>query len=159
MEEQCVLKTDRVAQVFVLLAGGGAADDGRGRRVRARHQIAYEICASNGLTVIVHEDHKRRSCSEHLVSRGSKNEKPGEDRVCTPVRTLMFAQRKPQGALHRSDGARGRDGPQRHDQFRPHELFRDVPTSALIMRCSWIRPHGTFYTPLTRKPWTCSAAW
>src|SRR5258708_21077800 len=86
------LKTDRVAQVFALLAAMAllttVAAGASGQDVK----IAYEkFVLPNGLTVIVHEDHKAPIVALNIWYHvGSKNEKPGKTGFAHLFEHLMF---------------------------------------------------------------------
>jgi len=109
-----------IAQVFVLLRGDSGDDDGGGRRVRQDIKIAYEkFVLPNGLTVMSTKIGSADRGSEHLVSRGLEEREAGKTGFAHLFETLdVRRQPKNSRGAHRSDGARGRDGPQRHDRFR-----------------------------------------
>ena len=81
----------------------------------------------NGLTLIVHEDHKAPIVAVNVWYHvGSKNEQPGQDRLRPPVRAPdVQRQRALQRPLLRGHGAHRRHRPERHHQRRPHQLFRE----------------------------------
>ena len=79
----------------------------------------------NGLTVIVHEDHKAPIVAVNMWYHvGSKNEKPGKTGFAHLFEHLMFggSEHAP-GQLHQGDGKDRRDGFERHHLLRPHELL------------------------------------
>jgi zinc protease len=128
------LKTDRVAQVFVLLAAMAlmtmAAAGAAGQDIK----IAYDkFILSNGLTVIVHEDHKAPIVALNIWYHvGSKNEKPGKTGFAHLFEHLMFGgSENLKGryieAMERV-GATDLNGTTNSDRTN---YFEDVPTSAL----------------------------
>src|ERR1700682_5829059 len=128
------LKTDRVAQVFVLLAAMAlltmAAAGAAGQDIK----IAYEkFVLPNGLTVIVHEDHKAPIVALNIWYHvGSKNEKPGKTGFAHLFEHLMFGgSENLKGryieAMERV-GATDLNGTTNSDRTN---YFEDVPTSAL----------------------------
>jgi zinc protease len=73
---------------------------------------------NNGLTVIVHEDHKAPIVAVNMWYHvGSKNEKPGKTGFAHLFEHLMFggSEHAP-GPLHRNYGKNRRDRFERHDQ-------------------------------------------
>src|SRR2546429_699372 len=86
------LKTNRVARAFVLPAAMGLltmmALGASGQDIK----IAYEkFVLPNGLTVIVHEDHKAPIVALNIWYHvGSKNEKPGKTGFAHLFEHLMF---------------------------------------------------------------------
>src|SRR2546426_620094 len=86
-----VLKTNRTARALVVLATALvtiAAVGASGQDIK----IAYEkFVLSNGLTVIVHEDHKAPIVALNIWYHvGSKNEKPGKTGFAHLFEHLMF---------------------------------------------------------------------
>src|ERR1017187_5710243 len=76
--------------------------------------IPYQkFVLKNGLTLIVHEDHKAPNRGvQRLVSRGLEEREIREDRFRTPVRAPDVRwQPAPHASLYRSDGAAGRHRP------------------------------------------------
>ena len=80
---------------------------------------------ANGLTVIVHEDHKAPIVAINTWYHvGSKNEKLGKTGFAHLFEHLMFGGSEHSlGTLHRRHGKNRRDGFEWHDEQRPHELF------------------------------------
>src|SRR6267378_2228394 len=127
------LKTNRVAQVFVLLAAMALLTmAASGQDIK----IAYEkFVLPNGLTVIVHEDHKAPIVAVNTWYHvGSKNEKPGKTGFAHLFEHLMFG-----GSEHSKDryidameriGATDLNGTTNSDRTN---YFENVPTSALDM--------------------------
>ncbi len=93
-------------------------------------------CFANGLTLIVHEDHKAPIVAVNVWYHvGSKNEKPGQDRLRAPLRAPdVQRQRELQRRLLQGDRARRRHRPERHHQRRPHQL---LPERARRRRSTW----------------------
>src|SRR6266446_6197160 len=89
---EMVLKTDRAARAIALFAAMAlltmAAAGASGQDIR----IAYEKSVlPNGLTVIVHEDHKAPIVALNIWYHvGSKNEKPGKTGFAHLFEHLMF---------------------------------------------------------------------
>src|SRR5467141_2311500 len=128
------LKTNRVARAFVLIAAmtlltmmalGASGQD---------IKIAYEkFVLSNGLTVIVHEDHKAPIVALNIWYHvGSKNEKPGKTGFAHLFEHIMFggsenAKGRYIEAMERI-GATDLNGTTENDRTN---YFENVPTSAL----------------------------
>src|SRR6266699_422177 len=128
------LKTNRVARAFVLIAAMGLltmmALGASGQDIK----IAYEkFVLPNGLTVIVHEDHKAPIVALNIWYHvGSKNEKPGKTGFAHLFEPLMF-----NGSEHFNDdyfqpferiGATDQNGTTNEDRTN---YFAQVPTNAL----------------------------
>ena len=79
----------------------------------------------NGLTVLVHEDHKAPIVAVNTWYHvGSKNEKPGKTGFAHLFEHLMFSGSENFNTdLHQRDGAHRRHQPERHHQQRPHQLL------------------------------------
>ena len=81
--------------------------------------IPYEkFVLKNGLTVLVHEDHKAPIVAVNIWYHvGSKNEKPGRTGFAHLFEHLMFggSEHRP-GPVYRRDGGSGRNRSQRHDE-------------------------------------------
>src|SRR2546426_5451059 len=128
-----VLKTNRTARALVVLATALftiAAVGASGQDIK----IAYEkFVLSNGLTVIVHEDHKAPIVALNIWYHvGSKNEKPGKTGFAHLFEHLMF-----NGSEHFNDdyfqpferiGATDQNGTTNNDRTN---YFENVPTNAL----------------------------
>ena len=108
--------------------------------------IPYQkFVLKNGLTLIVHEDHKAPIVAVNVWYHvGSKNEKAGKTGFAHLFEHLMF-----NGSEHYNDrllqgGREGRrHGPQRHDERGPHELLPERPDlGARHGAVARIRPHG-----------------
>ena len=117
----------------------------------------------NGLTLLVHEDHKAPIVGgQHLVPRRLQERAPGQDRLRAPVRApdvqrLRELQRRLlQGRSNRS--------------ARPTSTARPTRIAPTISRtCPCPRSTGssgssrtawaTWSAPSTRRSWTSSAAW
>src|SRR5256884_7363658 len=128
------LKTNRVVRAFVLIAAmalltmmtlGASGQD---------IKIAYEkFVLPNGLTVIVHEDHKAPIVALNIWYHvGSKNEKPGKTGFAHLFEHLMFggsenAKGRYIDAMERV-GATDLNGTTNSDRTN---YFEDVPASAL----------------------------
>ena len=104
---------------------------GRARRTaRLPDPIPYQrFVLDNGLTLIVHEDHKAPIVAVNVWYHvGSKNERPGKTGFAHLFEHLMF-----QGSEHCErrvlQGLRpgGRDRDQRDDRLRPHQLLPERP--------------------------------
>ena len=107
-------------------------------------EIPYKkFVLTNGLTLIVHEDHKAPIVAVNVWYHvGSKNEKPGKTGFAHLFEHLMFtAVRISEAATIKASsghGAHRRDGPQRHDQRTTGPTTsRTSPTNALDVRCGW----------------------
>src|SRR5260370_39636483 len=128
------LKIDRGARVITLLAALAlltiAAVGASGQDIK----IAYEkFVLSNGLTVIVQEDHKAPIVALNIWYHvGSKNEKPGKTGFAHLFEHLMFGgsenvKGRYLDAMERV-GATDLNGTTNSDRTN---YFEDVPTSAL----------------------------
>jgi zinc protease len=127
------LKRDRAARGFALLAAMAllmmAAAGASGQDIK----IAYEkFVLPNGLTVIVHEDHKAPIVALNIWYHvGSKNEKPGKTGFAHLFEHLMFGgsenvKGRYLDAMERV-GATDLNGTTNSDRTN---YFEDVPTSA-----------------------------
>ena len=128
------LKTNRVVRAFVLIAAMGLLTlmtlGASGQDIK----IAYEkFVLPNGLTVIVHEDHKAPIVALNIWYHvGSKNEKPGKTGFAHLFEHLMFGgsenlKGRYIDAMERV-GATDLNGTTNSDRTN---YFEDVPTSAL----------------------------
>src|SRR5437899_765878 len=150
----CKLRVSRwLATALVsMVAAGASAQDIR---------IAYEkFVLPNGLTVIVHEDHKAPIVALNIWYHvGSKNEKPGKTGFAHLFEHLMFGgsenlKGRYIDAMERV-GATDLNGTTNSDRTN---YFEDVPTSALDYALFVESDRmGIFITPLTRRPSTCNA--
>ena len=99
----------------------------------------------NGLTLIVHEDHKAPIVAVNVWYHvGSKNERPGRTGFAHLFEHLMFnGSENYNQDLLRAAAAGGGDRPQRHHQRGPHQLLPERPRerarSGAVAR---VRPHG-----------------
>ena len=108
--------------------------------------IPYErFVLPNGLTVLVHEDHKAPIVAVNVWYHvGSKNERPGRTGFAHLFEHLMFNgsehyDKEFQDPLERV----GRDRPQRHHQRGPHQLLRERSDLGARPRAvAGVRPHG-----------------
>ena len=100
---------------------------------------------ANGLTVIVHEDHKAPVVAVSIwYNVGSKDEPEGKTGFAHLFEHLMFngTENLPGDYLHLPAEDR-RDRLQRHDLVRPHQLFRDSADGrARAGAVHGKRPHG-----------------
>src|SRR3989441_12130520 len=128
-----VLKTNRTARALVVLATALvtiAAVGASGQDIK----IAYEkFVLSNGLTVIVHEDHKAPIVALNIWYHvGSKNERPGKTGFAHLFEHLMFggSEHAPGRYIDAMEriGATDLNGTTNPDRTN---YFEDVPTSAL----------------------------
>ncbi len=117
----------------------------------------------NGLTVIVHEDHKAPIVAVNMWYHvGSKNEKTGEDGVRAPFRAPdVWRQRASPGRYidtMEKIGATDLNGTTNHG---PHQLFRGRANfGAGFDVCGWNRTGwGICWARLTRRRSLCSAGW
>src|SRR5438045_8900804 len=128
------LKTNRVVRAFVLIAAMGLLTmmtlGASGQDIK----IAYEkFVLPNGLTVIVHEDHKAPIVALNIWYHvGSKNEKPGKTGFAHLFEHLMFGgsenlKGRYIDAMERV-GATDLNGTTNNDRTN---YFENVPTSAL----------------------------
>src|SRR5258708_26181266 len=87
-----ILKTDRAARTLSLLAAMALLTIVAAGASGQDSKIAHEKFAlSNGLTVIVHEDHKAPIVALNIWYHvGSKNEKPGKTGFAHLFEHLMF---------------------------------------------------------------------
>jgi len=128
------LKIDRAARVCALIAALAlvtiAAAGASGQDIK----IAYEkFVLSNGLTVIVHEDHKAPIVALNIWYHvGSKNEKPGKTGFAHLFEHLMFGGSENVKGRYidamEHVGATDLNGTTNSDRTN---YFEDVPTSAL----------------------------
>src|SRR6267142_628925 len=134
---EMVLKTDRAARAIALFAAMAlltmVAVGASGQDIK----IAYEkFVLPNGLTVIVHEDHKAPIVALNIWYHvGSKNEKPGKTGFAHLFEHLMFGgSENLKGryieAMERV-GATDLNGTTNSDRTN---YFEDVPTSALDLQ-------------------------
>src|SRR5258708_19314998 len=129
-----ILKTDRAARTLSLLAAMAVltivAAGASGQDIKIAHE---KFALSNGLTVIVHEDHKATIGAMNIWYHvGSKNEKPGKTGFAHLFEHLMFGgSENLKGryieAMERV-GATDLNGTTNSDRTN---YFEDVPTSAL----------------------------
>ena len=79
----------------------------------------------NGLTVLVHEDHKAPIVAVNTWYHvGSKNEKPGKTGFAHLFEHLMFSGSENFNYyFSQCHGAHWRHQPERHHEQRPHQLF------------------------------------
>ena len=102
---------------------------------------------ANGLTVIVHEDHKAPVVAVSTwYNVGSKDEPPGKTGFAHLYEHLMFngSENLP-GDFFKYLQQIGGDRPQRDDLVRPHELLRNRPRRRAGARAvHGKRPHGAF---------------
>ena len=106
-------------------------------------EIPYEkFVLKNGLTVLVHEDHKAPIVAVNVWYHvGSKNEKPGKTGFAHLFEHLMF-----NGSENFNDDyfkavePHRRDRPQRHDQRGPHELLPERARSRRSTGCCGSSP-------------------
>ena len=97
----------------------------------------------NGLTRHPHEDHRLPTVGrEPLVPRRRREREAGPHRLRAPLRAPdvpgLEAPPGNDAGLRRLLEARGRLGPQRHHQQRPHQLLRDrARATASSSRCGW----------------------
>ncbi len=127
------LKTDRAVRAFALFAAAVltmAAAGASGQDIK----ITYDkFVLPNGLTVIVHEDHKAPIVALNIWYHvGSKNEKPGKTGFAHLFEHLMFGgsenlKGRYLDAMERV-GATDLNGTTNSDRTN---YFEDVPTSAL----------------------------
>jgi zinc protease len=107
---------------------------------------------SNGLTVIVHEDHKAPIVAVNLWYHvGSKNEKPGKTGFAHLFEHLMFggSQHAPGSYIQAMErvGATDLNGTTNNDRTN---FFEDVPTSALDYAL-WMESDRMQYLDLSQK--------
>ena len=97
-------------------------------RAQTEIDIPYQkFVLKNGLTLIVHEDHKAPIVAVNIWYHvGSKNEKPGTHRLRSLVRASdVQRQREFQQGLLRAVRADRRHRSKRHHQRRPHQLLSE----------------------------------
>ena len=98
--------------------------------------IPYEkFVLDNGLTLIVHEDHKAPVVAVNIWYHvGSKDERPGRTGFRAPVRTPDVQRLgELQGRLVQGHGGGRRHQAERHHLVDRTNYFQNVPTSALDM--------------------------
>ena len=118
---------------------------------------------ANGLTLIVHEDHKAPIVAVNVWYHvGSKNERPGKTGFAHLFEHLMFGgsehfQGRYIDALERI-GATDLNGTTNED--RTNFFERRANFGSRLYALDGIRPHGLHGGARSiRRPWTCSAAW
>ena len=137
-----------MALICVFLAGGAAAQG-----QTQEPEIAYtKVVLDNGLTLIVHEDHKAPIVAVNLWYHvGSKNEKAGRTGFAHLFEHLMFG-----GSAHapgsyikalESVGATDLNGTTSFDRTN---YFENVPTSALDFTL-WMEAERMGYLDLSQK--------
>ena len=93
----------------------------------SRFQIFHtpSLCSSNGLTVLVHEDHKAPIVAVNTWYHvGSKNEKPGKTGFAHLFEHLMFSGSDDFNHTYINAMEKiGRHEPERHHEQRSHQLF------------------------------------
>src|SRR5579883_1975188 len=83
-----------------------------------------EFRLENGLTLLVHEDHKTPIVAVNIWYHvGSKNEKPGKTGFAHLFEHHVWRQRAFTGQLYRSARKSGRYGFERDYERGPHELL------------------------------------
>ena len=117
----------------------------------------------NGLTVLVHEDHKAPIVAVNVWYHvGSKNERARPDRLRAPVRAPdVQRERALRQGIPRAARAGGRHRAQRHHQRGPHQLLhRRADARPSTSRCS-SRATGwaTWSARSARPSSTSSAGW
>ena len=98
----------------------------RGNRCRGRYPLPQEVLP-NGLTLIVHEDHKAPIVAVNVWYHvGSKNERPGRTGFAHLFEHLMFngSENYDEDFFEPLEQAR-RHRPERHHQRGPHQLLRE----------------------------------
>src|SRR5437667_1784694 len=128
------LKMDRAARAFVPLAAMALLMLAAVRTSAQDIKIAYEKFAlPNGLTVIVHEDHKAPIVAVNVWYHvGSKNEKPGKTGFAHLFEHLMFGGSENVKSVYIKEfekiGATDLNGTTSNDRTN---YFETVPVSAL----------------------------
>src|SRR5258707_129696 len=128
-----VFKTDRAVRAFALFAAALLTVNAAGASGQDI-KIAYEkFVLSNGLTVIVHEDHKAPIVAVNIWYHvGSKNEKPGKTGFAHLFEHLMFggSEHSPGRYIDGMEriGATDLNGTTNPDRTN---YFQNVPTSAV----------------------------
>ncbi len=116
----------------------------------------------NGLTLLVHEDHKAPIAAVNIWYHvGSKNEKPGKTGFAHLFEHLMFnGSENFNDDYFKAHGTARRDGPEWHDQRGPHEFFPERPDFGARPRRSGWSPTAwaTCSARSTRRGSTNSAA-
>jgi predicted Zn-dependent peptidase len=155
----------KFAAFFLILAlvVGGFAQTPQPATKAKEIDIPYErFTLDNGLTVIVHEDHKAPIVAINMWYHvGSKNEKPGKTGFAHLFEHLMFggsehSQGRYIDAMEKI-GATDLNGTTNSDRTN---YFENVPTSAVDFTL-WMESDrmGICWDLLTRRRSTCSAAW
>ena len=147
---------------IVMVAGAASAQPATAPS--ATPDIPFQkFVLDNGLTLIVHEDHKAPIVAVNVWYHvGSKNEKPGQDRLRPPLRAPDVQRQR---ALQRRllQGAREgrRHRPERHHQRGPDQLLPERARRRRSTPCSGWSPTAwaTCSAPSTRPSSTSSAAW
>jgi len=139
----------RIAMLCVLILAVGVA-----RPVRAQEpDIPYDkFVLSNGLTVIVHEDHKAPIVAVNVWYHvGSKNEKPGRTGFAHLFEHLMFggSQHAP-GSYIKSLQLVGATDMNGTTNFDRTNYFENVPTAALDYAL-WMEADRMAYLDLSQK--------
>jgi hypothetical protein len=152
--------TNRLLVAFILGMGLLAA---AGPATAQEVDIPYEkFVLDNGLTLIVHEDHKAPIVAVNVWYHvGSKNEKEGKTGFAHLFEHLMF-----NGSENFNDdyfkpfdrvGATGMNGTTNFDRTN---YFRRCRRTRWTWRCGWNRiAWATCWVPSTSRAWTSSAAW
>jgi zinc protease len=139
------MRTSSLWLVFVLAVGAVAqAQD---------IDIPYQkFVLDNGLTVIVHEDHKAPIVAVNLWYHvGSKNEKPGKTGFAHLFEHLMFGgSQHAQGVYIKALEAVGATDLNGTTNFDRTNFFQDVPTSALDYTL-WMESDRMGYLDLSQK--------
>ena len=117
----------------------------------------------NGLTLIVHEDHKAPIVAVNVWYHvGSKNEKPGRTGFAHLFEHLMFnGSENYNDDYFKAARAGRRHRPERHDQRGPHQLLPErAHHRARPGALAGVRPHGPpARRDRPRRSSTSSAAW
>ena len=141
------MRTSRLWVIFVLAVGASA-------QAQAQDiDIPYQkFVLDNGLTLIVHEDHKAPIVAVNLWYHvGSKNEKPGKTGFAHLFEHLMFggSQHAP-GVYIKALEAVGATDLNGTTAFDRTNFFEDVPTSALDYTL-WMESDRMGYLDLSQK--------
>jgi len=141
------VRTSRLWVIFVLAVGASA-------QAQAQDiDIPYQkFVLDNGLTLIVHEDHKAPIVAVNLWYHvGSKNEKPGKTGFAHLFEHLMFggSQHAP-GVYIKALEAVGATDLNGTTAFDRTNFFEDVPTSALDYTL-WMESDRMGYLDLSQK--------
>jgi zinc protease len=141
------MRTSRLWLIFVLAVG--AAAQAQAQDIDIPYQ---KFVLDNGLTLIVHEDHKAPIVAVNLWYHvGSKNEKPGKTGFAHLFEHLMFggSQHAP-GVYIKALEAVGATDLNGTTYFDRTNFFEDVPTSALDYTL-WMESDRMGYLDLSQK--------